>query len=46
MTVKTFDAQENYSRADIFISENLSGYTRSSVKNFSKAGSLRLTAKR
>ncbi len=45
MTVKTFDAQENYSRADIFISENLSGYTRSSVKKLFEGGFVKINGK-
>lgn len=38
MNKLTVTARENYARADVFLSENLEGYTRSSVKKLFQSG--------
>lgn len=45
MNKKTFTARENYSRADIFISENLEGVTRSAVKKLFGCGFVLINGK-
>ena len=38
MNKQTITARENFARADVFLSENLQGYTRSSVKKLFQNG--------
>lgn len=38
MKTETFIARENFARADVFLSENLDGYTRSAVKKLFESG--------
>lgn len=38
MNNKTLNARENYARADVFLSENLEGFTRSAVKKLFENG--------
>lgn len=42
MKEEVFTARENYARADVFLSENLTGYTRSSVKKLFKNGGVKI----
>ena len=38
MNKQTITARENFARADVFLSENLQGYTRSAVKKHFQNG--------
>lgn len=45
MNRETFTAREDFARADIFLSENLEGYTRSSVKKLFAGGFVTVNGK-
>lgn len=46
MKTETFTAQGNYSRADIFLSENLTEYTRSALKKLFDGGFITINGKK
>ncbi len=45
MKKATFTARENFTRADVFLSENLDGYTRSAVKKLFESGLVKINGK-
>ncbi len=45
MKEELFTARESYARADVFLSENLSGYTRSAVKKLFSGGYVSINGK-
>ena len=45
MKKATFTARENFTRADVFLSENLDGYTRSAVKKLFERGLVKINGK-
>lgn len=45
MEIKRFTAREEYARADVFLSENLTGYTRSAVKKLFDGGLVTINGK-
>ncbi len=45
MKTETFTAQGNFARADVFLSENLTGYTRSSLKKLFEGGYITINGK-
>ena len=46
MRTETFTAQGNYSRADLFLSENLTDYTRSALKKLFDGGFITINGKK
>lgn len=45
MKKATFTARENFTRADVFLSENIDGYTRSAVKKLFESGLVKINGK-
>ena len=45
MEIKRFTAREEYARADVFLSKNLTGYTRSAVKKLFDGGLVTINGK-
>ena len=45
MKEELFTARESYARADVFLSENLDGYTRSAVKKLFESGLVKINGK-
>ena len=45
MKTETFTARENFARADVFLSENLEGFTRSAVKKLFESGFVLISGK-
>ena len=45
MKIEKLTAREDYSRADIFLSKNLDGVTRSSVKKLFESGNVKCADK-
>lgn len=46
MKTETFVARDTYARADVFLSEKLEGYTRSSVKKLFESGNVEINGKK
>lgn len=46
MKTETFTARESYARADVFLSDNLEGFTRSSVKKLFDGGFVSINGKK